>query len=86
MLENKTRILLGFSSSFINTDKSFFDAPIVTNIDGVWSMHVNGTMDDKQLHLGGGHDQDQVNVTGGMVVPVELTLWITDTLSAEFIR
>ena len=49
-------------------------------------MHVNGTMDDKQLHLDGGHDQDQVNVTGEMVVPGDLTLWITDTLSEEFIR
>ena len=48
-------------------------------------MHVNGTIDDKQLHLVGGHDQDQVNVTGEMVIPVDQRLWITDTLSAESI-
>ena len=55
-------------------------APIVINIGGVWSMD---SLDDEQLQLGG---HDQFNITWGLSVHVDLTLWITDTLSVGFIR
>ena len=46
----------------------------MTNIGGVWSMGMD-IMADMQLHLAG---HDQVNGTWGLVIHVELALWITD--------
>ena len=40
-------------------------------------VHGTGPMVDMQLHL---DVHDQVNVTWGLVVHIELALWITDTV------